>query len=86
MLRRTDGTSNWVIADSVRGGSYSDSKKVLFANLSNAESESGDIGKSIEFNAVGHGSNPTGGFQLKNSANPFNVSSGEYIYIAFKIN
>ena len=86
MLKRTDATSNWVIADKARGGSYNDSKKVIFANLSNAESESGDIGKSIEFNAVGHGSNPTGGFQLGNSDNPFNVSSGEYIYIAFKMN
>ena len=86
MLKRTDSTSNWAIVDSVRGGSYSDSKKVLFANLGNAESESGDIGKSIEFNAVGHGSNSTGGFQLKNSANPFNVSSGTYIYWALKIN
>ena len=74
------------MSDSTRGGSYSDSKKVLFWNTNGAESESGDIGKSLEYNAVGHGSNSTGGFQLKNSDNPLNVSSGEYIYMAFKIN
>ena len=70
MIKRTDGTENWYIQDSVRG-----STKQVYANLTNVEyNETGAI---TSFDSDGW---------TMGSYNGINNNSETYIYAAFKIN
>ena len=71
MIKRRDGTGNWVMVDSPRasGGTR------LYANLSNAE----DTGQGETFSSTG--------FSPRTSSTAdTNIDGGNYIYAAFKIN
>ena len=70
MIKRTDGTENWYIQDSVRGIT-----KQLYANLNNAEYDESTAMVSFD----------TNGFTL-GGYNGINNSSESYIYMAFKAN
>lgn len=70
MIKRTDGTENWYIQDSVRG-----STKQLYANLNNAEYD--ETGAITSFDSDGW---------TMGSYNGINNSGEDYIYMAFKMN
>jgi hypothetical protein len=70
MIKRTDGTENWYIQDSVRG-----STKQVYANLNNAEYD--ETGAITSFDSDGW---------TMGSYNGINNSGESYIYMAFKMN
>ena len=84
MSENTDNTSNWGLFDSERSGSYY--QKGLLANAANSEYAETNSNSACEFLAVGHGDAANGGFRFRDSGSPYNVSSGNYIYMAFKMN
>ena len=84
LVKRTDNTSNWGLFDSERSGSYY--QKGLVANENYAEYAESNSNSACEFLAVGHSDAANGGFRFRDSDSPYNVSSGNYIYIAFKMN
>jgi len=72
MMKRTDSTGHWYIVDNERDGyNASTSNDVLYANLSNAESDAG------RFDFYSNG------FKLRHADADINASGGTYIYIAF---
>jgi len=74
MFRRTDAAEQWAIRDTARD-TYNASELELFPNLSNAE-EDNNLGIDLVSN----------GFKIRNSANRYNASGGNYIYMAFAEN
>ena len=72
MVKDTSGASQWWIWDNQRSP-FNLSTKVLYPNLSNAESTSVNI--SIDM--------VEGGFKLRTSSNPNGSSGNTYIYLAF---
>ena len=84
LVKRTDNTSNWGLFDSQRSGSYY--QKGLLANTANTEYAETNVNSACEFLAVGHSDASNGGFRFRDSGSPYNVSSGTYIYMAFKMN
>jgi len=71
MTKRIDSTSNWMMFDTTRNP-FNPVDDNLYANLSNAENN--DPGLEVSDT----------GFQLKAAGGQINVSSGTYIYMAFK--
>jgi len=72
MMKRTNSTGHWYIVDNERDGyNASTSNDVLYANLSNAESDAG------RFDFYSNG------FKLRHADADINASGGTYIYIAF---
>jgi hypothetical protein len=70
MVKRTDGVSNWNMADNKRPA-YNPENEVLIANGSNATLSS----YPVDFTA--------NGFKVRNTEGGYNTSSGTYIYMAF---
>ena len=71
MTKRIDSTSHWMMFDTTRNP-FNPVDDNLYANLSNAENN--DPGLEVSDT----------GFQLKAAGGQVNVSSGTYIYMAFK--
>ena len=74
LVKRTDTTADWVIFDSARNG-YNIDNKILFPNLSSAESASGTT-----FDILSNG------FKARNTNGEFNGNNSPYIYMAFASN
>ena len=72
IVKRTDSSANWRLVDNKRSPS-NPRQKVLFPNLSNAESDVSD--DAVDF--------LTNGFQIKNNDSSWNNNGGTYLYIAF---
>ena len=71
LVKRTNSTSNWVIIDNERIG-YNIDNKLLYPNLSNAESTGG-----VTMDLLSNG------FKPRFSGADYNASGGTYIYMAF---
>ena len=74
MVKRTNSTGNWWIADNQRPSSFNNipASSLLYANLNNAE---GGTGEWIDF--------ISNGFKIRNTFTDENASGGTYIYMAF---
>jgi hypothetical protein len=72
IVKRTDTVEQWHIQDSARS-SFNQVTKTLYANLSNAESDS--TNQAVDF--------VSNGLKIKTSNSGLNASSGTYIYMAF---
>lgn len=70
LIKRTDSTGNWCIADSAR--LTSGESNFLYPNLNNAESVSAVITMESD------------GFSMDGSGGDYNASGGTYIYMAIK--
>ena len=75
MLKKYNGTSNWVITDSQRD-TTDVRTAALFSNSDSAQNTSADLG--IEFDSDG--------FTLYGTHNDINASGGNYLYMALKLN
>ena len=71
MLKRTDSSNNWHIADNKRQNPFNVVTAQIYPNLANAEVAQSDL--DIVSN----------GFKIRNSANFENANNGIYIYLAF---
>ena len=75
MVKRTNGTGNWMIHDNKRSDNDGDGQDlVLYADLSNSEDEYSTAGHGLVFNRDGFTINATG--------SDTNASSSSYIYYA----
>jgi hypothetical protein len=72
MIKRTDSTSSWTMADNIRGMTVGTNDVVLYANLSNAEAAADTLAPTAT------------GFQITASGTAVNASGGTYIYIAIR--
>ena len=72
MIKRTDATNSWVIRDSGRS-TFNVMQKALFADLTNAESDSADYNFDFLSN----------GFKQRNANGIDNADAGTYVYMAF---
>ena len=73
MVKRTDGVSNWNMADSMRPA-YNPEDKILLANSNSVELSS----YPVDFTS--------NGFKVRNTEGGYNTNGGTYIYMAFAEN
>jgi hypothetical protein len=73
MVKRSDSTANWILADNERGFPVGGATPILYPNVSDAEATATTA---FETSSTG--------FQVKTAGTTFNASGGTYVYLAVK--